>query len=131
MAAVNSICRPGHNESWFPNTHEGTQAAIAFAQRLLGSSHVAGVSYPAGMQKRKTLGELRPLGPLLGKTRAQARLWIKENKVMNPRSAWRQLEIVRVVREDGVANNVTCDSRLERVNVELENGVVSRIVDVG
>jgi hypothetical protein len=83
------------------------------------------------MQKRKTLGELRPLAPLLGKTRGAARLWIKDNKVMNPRSPWRQIEIVRVVREDGEACNVTCDSRVERVNVELENGVVSRIVDVG
>jgi hypothetical protein len=83
------------------------------------------------MQKRKTLGELRALAPLLGKTRGGARQWLKESKVQNPRAPRFRLEIVRVVREDGVANNVFCDSRVERVNVELENGVVSRIVDVG
>jgi hypothetical protein len=83
------------------------------------------------MQKRKTLGTLSPLAPLLGKTRAQAREWIKHAKLMSPEHPWVRLEIVRVVAEDGVGNNVFADQRLERVNVELENGVVSRIVGLG
>jgi len=83
------------------------------------------------VQKRKTLGELRPLGPLLGKTRAEAREWIKQTKPFSPTHPWVRLEVVRVVSEDGVGNNVTMDSRLERVNVELANGVVTKIVGVG
>jgi hypothetical protein len=83
------------------------------------------------MQKRKTLGELKPLAPLLGKTRGEARIWIKETKPFSPTHEWVRLEVVRVVREDGAPNEITCDSRLDRVNVEIEGGVISKIVETG
>ena len=83
------------------------------------------------MQKRKHLGELRPLAPLLGKTIEEARAWVAENKPASPKHSWITLDRVRVVRADGQGCNVHCDSRMERVNVETEAGVVVRIVDLG
>lgn len=83
------------------------------------------------MQKRKTLGELRALAPLLGKTRAEGREWIKQTKPLSPTHQWVRLEVMRVVREDGVGANCTLSQCLERVNVEIEGGVISKIVDVG
>lgn len=84
------------------------------------------------MQKRKTLGELRPLAPLLGKTRAEARLWIKETRPFSPKHEWVRLEVVRVVREDGEPMNCTLEGPcMDRVNVEIEDGVICKIVDLG
>ena len=83
------------------------------------------------MQKRKTLGELKSLGPLLGKTRAEARIWIKETKPFSPTHEWVRLEVVRVVAEDGVGQACTLSQCLERVNVEIEIGVISKFVDMG
>lgn len=83
------------------------------------------------MQKRKTLGELRELAPLLGKTRGAARQWLKESKVMSPQHPWVRLEVMRVVREDGVGQACTLVQCLEQVSVELTNDVVTKIVGVG
>ena len=83
------------------------------------------------MQKRKTLGELGGLAPLLGKSRGDARQWLKTNNIASPNQSWVRLEVLCVVSEDGVRNGSTLSICLERVNVELENGVVSKIVSLG
>ncbi len=83
------------------------------------------------MQKRKTMGELRPLAPLLGKTEGEARAWVTETAPASPVHSWVTLSMLRVIREDGVGQNAFCDQRLGRVNVELEDGVVSKVVGTG
>lgn len=40
-------------------------------------------------------------------------------------------KIVRVIVEDGEPLIVTCDLRSDRINVEVENGVVKTVVGVG
>ncbi len=76
--------------------------------------------------KRKDMGELRPLYPLIGKTMAEARQWLVSVEVANP-----QCPRVRLVYVRDAGGMVTLDQRAERVNVVCEDGRVTRVVDCG
>ena len=79
------------------------------------------------MTKRKNMGEMRPLFPLIGKTLDEGRAWLNENTVMSPAHDWIRLTMLR-----GYGGAMTCDLQLARVNVRVaEDGKISSIMDIG
>jgi hypothetical protein len=84
------------------------------------------------VQKRKNMGELAPLFPLIGKTPEQALAWLKANPTKAPRHDWITLNSVRVVKEDGRPAAVHCDARFGRVNVGIDaQGKIVEVVEIG
>lgn len=53
----------------------------------------------------------------LGKTLAEAKA----------QNLWK----VRAIKIDGVAKIVTMDLRGDRINVEVENGIITKVVEIG
>jgi len=83
------------------------------------------------MQKRKELGRLKAFAPLLGKTVGEAETWLRENARVWPEGSKSPVVWVRVLETDGNPYPANlCDSRADRMNVKIEDGVIVHLMGV-
>lgn len=75
--------------------------------------------------------DLEPFKVLLGLSLAQAEAWLQDHPTASPVMPGRTVTIVRPTRIDGEGQAVTADLVAERINVEVERGVIVALDSVG